>query len=102
MKAVLHAVGRSSDVVPFVGLGARVHEVESAREALDVVKSVANEPDTVIILSEEFAAAAEGARDRLVVVLAGIRGSAQVALEKTRQLVSRSVGVDLVAKAERT
>jgi hypothetical protein len=102
MKVVFHAVGRSCDVVPFVGLGARVHEVESVREAHDVVKSVAGEPDAVIMLSEEFAGAAEAARDRLVIVLPGIRGSAHVALEKTRDIVCRSVGVDLVAKAERT
>jgi len=102
MKAVLHAIGRPPDVLPFVALGARVHEVESAAEARKALAALAHDANTVIILSEEFAPAAQEAPDRLVIVSPGAKASARTALEVTRDLVSRSVGVDLIAKAKRT
>ena len=102
MRAVLHAVGRSSDVLPFVALGSRVHEVESAREAEQAVRSAAGEEGALIIVSEEFAAAGKEARGKLVIVSPGVQGSLRSALEETRRLVTRSVGVDLIAKARRT
>ncbi len=102
MSAALHAVGRTPDVLPFLALGARVHEAESAGEAEAAVASAAKEEGALIILSEEFAAAAEKAPGKLVLVSAGTKGSLRTAIEKTRDLVTRSVGVDLIARAKRT
>lgn len=102
MNALLYAVGRPSDVLPYLALGARVCEVESAEEAGEAVASAAEEGDVLIILSEEFAAAAEKASGRPVLVAPGARGVLHAALEKTRELVKRSVGVDLIARAKGT
>ena len=102
MKVVLHAVGRTSDVLPFLAFGARVHEVESAEEAEEAVASAAKEGGALIILSEEFGPAAEKAPGGLVAVTPGVRGALRTALERTRELVTRSVGVDLIARAKRT
>ena len=99
MKVVLHAIGRSQDALPFAALGASVHEVQSDLEAVDAVKAAARQEGALILLSEEFAAAAEHAADRLVFISPGVRGATHFALEKTRELVTRSLGVDLIAKA---
>ena len=101
MNALLCAVGRPSDVLPYLALGARICEVESAEEAGEAVASAAKEGDVLIILSEEFAGAAEKAPGRPVLLAPGARGALHAALEETRDLVTRSVGVDLIAKAKR-
>jgi vacuolar-type H+-ATPase subunit F/Vma7 len=102
MKLAIHAVGRAQDVFPFLALGAEIHEVSSEREAADAVRSLAREAGTLVLLSEEFARAAEAGRSGLVFVAPGAGGSLHTAIDKTRELVSRSVGVDLIAKADRT
>jgi hypothetical protein len=60
----------------------------------------------LLLLSDEFAAAETEASSALVLVLPGIRAAAEGGLrrdplEMTRELVSRSVGVDLIAKSKR-
>jgi len=101
MRLSIHAVGRTPDVSPYLALGAAVHEVETDAAARDAVRAAAG-AGTLVILSEEFASAAAVARGALVFVAPGIAGSSGAAREKTRELVSRSVGVDLIAKADRT
>jgi len=99
MKVVLHAVGRSQDVLPYLAIGALVREVQNSQEAVEAVKAAARQEGALILLSEEFAAAGEYAAGALVFVSPGVRGAESVALEKTRELVTRSLGVDLIAKA---
>jgi len=102
MKLAIHAVGRSQDVFPYQALGASIHEVDSDAAASEAVKKLSKDVGALILVSEEFAAAADAAADRLVFVVPGAGGSCNIAVEKTRELVSRSVGVDLIAKADRT
>ena len=100
MKAALHAIGRSAEIHPLLALGARLHEVES----LDQARAVARELDqesVLLLLSDEFADAESEASAALVLVLPGTRAAARDPLEMTRELVSRSVGVDLIAKSKR-
>ena len=101
MRASLHAVGRSADTLPFLALGAALHEVDSLEKARAAVRSLSAQPQSLILLSEEFAAAETEAPEGRVFVLPGVRGAKREALERTRELVSRSVGVDLIAKAKR-
>jgi len=115
MKAALHAVGRSAEIHPLLALGASLHEVDSLAEAQAAARELDQE-SVMLLLSDEFAEAESEAPKALVLVLPGTRapgsaeGGAQPGaaglrrdpLEKTRELVSRSVGVDLIAKSKRT
>ena len=102
MRLSIHAVGRAQDVLPYLALGAELHEVDSEGDAVDAVREIARQTGTLVVLSEEFASAADAAGDQLVFVAPGAGASNRAAIEKTRELVTRSVGVDLIAKADRT
>jgi len=101
MRAALHAVGRSTDMLPLLALGASLHEVDSLAQAEEMVRELDRQANVLILLSQEFGAAEAQAAESLVVVLPGARPAARDSLEKTRELVSRSVGVDLIAKSRR-
>ncbi len=101
MRAALHAVGRSTDMLPLLALGASLHEVDSLAQAEETVRELDRQANILILLSQEFAGAEAQAAESLVVVLPGARPAAGDSLEKTRELVSRSVGVDLIAKSKR-
>jgi hypothetical protein len=104
MKAALHAVGRSTDLLPLLALGASLHEVDSLEQARETVRELdrqSQQTSILVLLSEEFAAAEAEASASLAVVLPGRQTSGRDSLEKTRELVSRSVGVDLIAKSKR-
>lgn len=106
MKAALHAVGRSAEIHPLLALGAELHEVESVDQARAVARELDRE-SVLLLLSDEFAEAETEASAALVLVLPGLRapgaaeGLRRDPLEMTRDLVSRSVGVDLIAKSKR-
>ncbi len=104
MKAALHAVGRSAEIHPLLALGAQLHEVETLNQARAVARELDRE-SVLLLLSDEFADAESEASAALVFVLPGIRAGAaglrRDPLEMTRELVSRSVGVDLIAKSKR-
>jgi hypothetical protein len=103
MKLAIHAVGRGQDILPYLALGAEIHEVDSEKAAMAAVKEITREAGTLVIVSEEFAVAAEVApAERLVFVAPGAGGSLHTSIERTRALVTRSVGVDLIAKADGT
>jgi vacuolar-type H+-ATPase subunit F/Vma7 len=102
MKLSIHAVGRAQDILPYLALGAQLHEVDSPRDAAEAVREAVRGSGSLVIVSEEFAEAADEAPDALTFVVPGIAGAGHAAVEKTRELVSRSVGVDLIAKADRT
>jgi vacuolar-type H+-ATPase subunit F/Vma7 len=104
MRAALHAIGRSIDMLPLLALGASLHEVDSLQQAQETVRELDRQGEqlkVLILLSEQFAEAEAQATESLVVVLPGTRPSERDSLEKTRELVSRSVGVDLIAKSKR-
>jgi vacuolar-type H+-ATPase subunit F/Vma7 len=101
MRAVLHAVGRSTEMLPLLALGASLHQVDSLAQAEEAVRDLARQASILILLSQEFAQAEAQAAESLVVVLPGTMPAAGDSLEKTRELVSRSVGVDLIAKSKR-
>ena len=70
MNVVFHAVGRITDVMPYLVLGAVLHDVEDISGAEAAVRGLSTEdPAVIIFLSEEFAAAAEKAKDILVFIL---------------------------------
>jgi hypothetical protein len=100
VKAALHAVGRSAEIHPLLALGAELHEVESIEQARAVARELDNER-VLLLLSDEFADAETESHAALVLVLPGLRASIRDPLEMTRELVSRSVGVDLIAKSKR-
>jgi hypothetical protein len=100
MKAALHAIGRSAEIQPLLALGAQLHEVESIGQARAVARELDLE-SVLLLLSDEFAEVETEASVALVLVLPGTRASARDPLEMTRELVSRSVGVDLIAKSKR-
>ncbi len=100
MKAALHAVGRSAEIHPLLALGAELHEVESMQQARDAARELDKE-SVLLLLSDEFADAETEVSAALVLVLPGLRASGRDPLEMTRELVSRSVGVDLIAKSKR-
>jgi len=80
-------------------------------ESLNQARAVARELDresVLLLLSDEFADAESEASAALVLVLPGTQAAAEGGLrpgrdplEMTRELVSRSVGVDLIAKSKR-
>jgi hypothetical protein len=100
MKAALHAIGRSAEIHPLLALGAQLHEVESLSQARAVTRELDLE-SVLLLLSDEFAEAETEVSAALVLVLPGTRASTRDPLEMTRELVSRSVGVDLIAKSKR-
>ena len=100
VKAALHAVGRSAEIHPLLALGAELHEVESIGEARSVVREL-DRDNVLLLLSDEFADAETDSPAALVLVLPGIQAARRDPLEMTRELVSRSVGVDLIAKSKR-
>lgn len=100
MRAALHAIGRTAEIHPLLALGAQLHEVESQEQALAAVGELDRE-SALLLLAAEFAAAESRASSALVIVLPGARAGGWDALEMTRELVSRSVGVDLIAKSKR-
>ncbi len=100
MKAALHAVGRSAEIHPLLALGAELHEVESIEQARAAARELDRE-SILLLLSDEFADAETEVSAALVLVLPGIQASKRDPLEMTRELVSRSVGVDLIAKSKR-
>ncbi len=97
MKLAVHAVGRGEEVLPFRALGAVLHEVATLEEARRAVRAAGREGEALVVLTDEFAPAREAAGRALVVVLA--TSGTGAALEEVRQLVARSVGVDLLDKA---
>jgi vacuolar-type H+-ATPase subunit F/Vma7 len=99
VKAALHAVGRSAEIRPLLALGAELHEVQSIEQARTVARELDSE-SVLLLLSDEFAEAETEAAAALVLVLPGLRPGRDP-LEMTRELVSRSVGVDLIAKSKR-
>jgi vacuolar-type H+-ATPase subunit F/Vma7 len=101
MRAELHAIGRAADVLPYLALGARLHEVSSLEEAREVLRALAHERQALIMLSEELAAAEIEAPEALLIVLPGEKGASGMSLELTRELITRSVGVDLIARSKR-
>ena len=103
MRARIHAVGRTPDVLPFLALGATIHDADSLAEAREAVKALVRDPAVLVILAEEFAEAADLAPPggALVVVTPGAKGGRGMSLARTREMISRSVGVDLIAKAGR-
>ncbi len=101
MKLAIHAVGRPEDVLPFLALGAQVHEAMDAAAAKALVHKLDEKPGTLILLTEEFGAAAAEAKQALVVVIAGAAGGTGETLDKVRNVVARSLGVDLIAKADK-
>ena len=101
MRLAIHAVGRPEDVLPFLALGAQAHEATDAAAAKALVKKLDSKPGTLILLAEEFSAAAASAQQALVVVIAGATGGTGETLEKVRNVVARSLGVDLIAKADK-
>jgi hypothetical protein len=127
MKAALHAIGRSAEIQPLLALGASLHEVDSLDGAQAAAREL-NQESVMLLLSDEFAEAETEAPAALVLVLPGTRVPAEGGppavegaaggpaegrphaaagrlrrdpLETTRELVSRSVGVDLIAKSKR-
>jgi len=103
MKVVLHAVGRTQDILPFLALGATLHEVESLADARDAVRrATEGEESVLVILSEEFGRAAEEGGAALVFLSPGAAGAERASLERMRGLITRAIGVDLIAKAERS
>jgi hypothetical protein len=100
VKAALHAVGRSAEIHPLLALGAELHPVESIEQARAVARELDRE-SVLLLLADEFAQAESEAAAALVLVLPGLRASSRDPLEMTRELVSRSVGVDLIAKSKR-
>jgi hypothetical protein len=100
MRAALHAIGRPWEVHPLLALGAQLHEVESLEQAFSAVSELDRE-SALLLLAAEFAEAETRAATALVIVLPGARAGGRDALEMTRELVSRSVGVDLIAKSKR-
>ena len=100
MKAALHAIGRSAEIQPLLALGAELHEVQSLEQARSMVRELDRE-NVFLLLSDEFAEAEPAAAVALVLVLPGTRAAGRDPLEMTRELVSRSVGVDLIAKSKR-
>jgi hypothetical protein len=103
MKAILHAIGRPQDLLPFVALGARVHTVASLEEAEAAVRDVAGSSERVlVILSEEFYQAAKQAGKTLVFLSPGPHDPRRIALEQIREKISLSLGVDLIARAGRS
>ncbi len=100
MKAALHAVGRSAEIHPLLALGAELHEVESLAEARAAARELDRE-SVLLLLTDEFADAETESQAALVLVLPGLRAAGRDPLEMTRELVSRSVGVDLIAKSKR-
>jgi hypothetical protein len=114
VKATLHAVGRSAEIHPLLALGAELHEVGSIEQARAVARELDRE-SVLLLLSDEFAEAETEAAAALVLVLPGLRAAAEGGgqpgaaglrpsrdpLQMTRELVSRSVGVDLIAKSKR-
>lgn len=101
MKATLHAVGRTEDVAPYLALGAEVHEVTGPEEAARAVRE-ATRSASLVLVAEEFAGAAGPRAGSVVMVVPGVRESSKAAVNRMRELIARSVGVDLIAKAERT
>jgi len=97
MRLAIHAVGRAHEVRALAALGAQVHEVDSPEAAREAVRALAA-GGSFLVLSEEFAEAAAEAPGVTVLVLPGPR---RRGLETTRDIVLRSFGVDLVARAER-
>ena len=100
MKAALHAVGRSAEIHPLLALGAELHEVESIAQARAAARELDRE-SVLLLLTDEFADAETESQAALVLVLPGLRAATRDPLEMTRELVSRSVGVDLIAKSKR-
>ena len=105
MKAALHAIGRSAEIQPLLALGAELHEVDSLERARAVVRELDRE-SVFLLMGDELAPAESEAAAALVLVLPGTRSAAEGGmqrdpLEMTRELVSRSVGVDLIAKSKR-
>ncbi len=100
VKAALHAVGRSAEIHPLLALGAELHEVETLGEARAAARELDRE-SVLLLLTDEFADAETESQAALVLVLPGLRASTRDPLEMTRELVSRSVGVDLIAKSKR-
>jgi hypothetical protein len=100
MKAALHAIGRSGEIHPLLALGAELHEAESIEQARSAARELDRE-GVLLLLTDEFADAESEVSAALVLVLPGIGAVKRDPLEMTRELVSRSVGVDLIAKSKR-
>lgn len=101
MRLAIHAVGRPEDVLPFLALGATVHEAMDLSSARAQVRTLDQKAGALVLLTEEFGPAAAEAKQALVVVLAGAAGGKGESLERVRNIVARSLGVDLIAKADK-
>lgn len=99
MNAALNAIGRSRDILPYLAAGAVLHEATTIDEARSALRQAVARGG-LVLLAEEFAAAQDAAPDAFVIVLPGVHESVHTALEKTREVITRSLGVDLIAKTE--
>lgn len=99
-------MGKHAAILPFKAVGVEIRDIDDVQEAKDeLARLAATEEETLILLPEELAAECQ---DEIAVVRTGTAvvvmtlpatsGDVGVQREHVRQMVARSIGVDLMGK----
>ncbi|MDR3078200.1 MAG: hypothetical protein LBV15_05505 [Planctomycetota bacterium] len=99
-------IGRHASILPFKAVGVELADVEGAEEARAALREIRESgEETLVLIPEDLAGecAADIAQLRqgasmLVLSLPAFTGEVGVQRERVRQLVARSLGVDLMGK----
>ena len=99
-------IGKHAAILPFKSVGVEPWDVENADEAKAALRKIREDgEETLVLIPEDLAAdcAAEIASIRqgtavVILTLPAMSGEVGVQREQVRQLVARSLGVDLMGK----
>lgn len=101
------AVGDYDSVIAFAGIGIDTYPVSSAREASEIVRSLASQEYMLVFLAEslgegalEIAASYAERTFPVITLIPGAHGSHGAAVEKLRRVVERAVGADILVEKE--
>jgi V/A-type H+-transporting ATPase subunit F len=104
--ARLVALGPAEEVVPYLAIGAELHEARGAAELAKALGELARDRSVAAVFlpesqAEPVASAVADFRARsgaALVVLPGSTGSQGLALAEMKSFLERAIGVDLISK----
>jgi vacuolar-type H+-ATPase subunit F/Vma7 len=99
-------IGRRSDILPFKAVGAELIEVEASNGAGDALRSFRDSSEPLMVLiTEDFVSACPNEvstfreiKKNVLLPIPSLSGIQGIRLNEMRSFVTRSLGVDLLAK----
>jgi vacuolar-type H+-ATPase subunit F/Vma7 len=99
-------IGKHAAILPFKSVGVEPVDVESTDEAKQALRKIREtQEETLVLIPEDIAANCQNeiavlrqGTNAVILTLPAMEGEAGIQREQVRQLVARSLGVDLMGK----